>query len=119
MDATIPNPGPLSGSIEALDGGIFTPVIQFTNLVLAAYPGGGIAVDYEGSWQLTDTQIQTLLAGQWYAKVTYNDASYLGQITAVPEPSSITLLFGGLIVILSCLYRRIVPNKQCASPCEN
>ncbi|HXI73857.1 MAG TPA: hypothetical protein VNN22_26235 [Verrucomicrobiae bacterium] len=109
MDATIPNPGPISGSIQELDGGIFTPVIQFTNLVLAGYPGGGIAVDYEGSWQLTDTQIQNLLAGQWYAKVTYSDASYLGQIMAVPEPSSITLLFGGLIVILSCLYRRIVP----------
>src|SRR6267142_5728973 len=116
MDATIPNPGPISGSIEALDGGIFTPVIQFTNLVLAGYPGGGIAVDYEGSWQLTDTQIQNLLAGQWYAKVTYSDASYIGQITAVPEPSSITLLFGGLIVILSCLYHRIAPKSPEPNP---
>jgi len=113
MDATIPNPGPISGSIEALDGGIFTPVIQFTNLVLAAYPGGGIAVDYEGSWQLTDTQIQNLLAGQWYAKVTYSDASYIGQITAVPEPSSVALLLAGLIVFSAGLYRRIVPPNRC------
>ena len=30
MDATIPNPGPISGSIQELNGGIFTPVFQFT-----------------------------------------------------------------------------------------
>ena len=98
--------------IEELDGGIFTTVFQFTNSVLAGYPGGGIAVDYEDSWQLTDTQIQNLLAGQWYAKVTYSDASYLGQITVVPEPSSVTLLLGGLVVLSTSFYRRLMFSNK-------
>ncbi|MGH7954239.1 MAG: PEP-CTERM sorting domain-containing protein [Limisphaerales bacterium] len=105
---------PISGSIEELDGGVFTTVFQFTNLVYASYPGGGPALDYEGSWQLTDTQIQNLLAGQWYANITYSDASYTGQITPVPEPSSITLLLAGLILV--CLYRRIVPPNTALEP---
>jgi hypothetical protein len=112
MDATIPNPGPISGSIEKLDGGIFTTVFQFTNSVLAGYPGGGIAVDYEDSWQLTDAQIQNLLAGQWYAKVTYSDASYLGQVTVVPEPSSVTLLLGSLVVLSMSFYRRLMFSNK-------
>ncbi len=112
MDATIPNPGPISGSIEKLDGGIFTTVFQFTNSVLAGYPGRGVAVDYEDSWQLTDAQIQNLLAGQWYAKVTYSDASYLGQITVVPEPSSVILLLGSLVVLSMSFYRRLVFSNK-------
>jgi hypothetical protein len=52
-----------------------------------------------------------LIAGQWYAEVTYSDASYIGQITQVPEPSSTMLSLAGLGVIFSCLYRRVVlPN---------
>ncbi len=116
MDATIPNPNPISGSIGELDGGIFTPIFQFTTSVFAAYPGGGIAVDYENTWQLTDTQIQNLLAGQWYAQVTYSDASYLGQIVAVPEPSSVTLLLGGLAVLFVSFYRRPVPPNKSPEP---
>jgi len=112
LDPTVP----VSGSIEELDGGTFTPVFQFTNLVFATYPGGGPAYDYEGSWQLTDTQIQNLLAGQWYAQVTYSDASYVGQITPVPEPSCVTLLFGGLVVFSAGLYRRIVPPNTALEP---
>ena len=107
---------PISGSIQELDGGIFTTVFQFTNSVFASYPGGGPAIDYEGSWQLTAAQIQNLLAGQWYAEVTYSDASYMGQITAVPEPSSVTLFLGGLIVLLAGLYRRNVPPNKSPEP---
>jgi PEP-CTERM motif len=107
---------PVSGSIEELDDGIFTTVFQFTNLVYASYPGGGPALDYEGSWQLTDTQIQNLLAGQWYANVTYHDTSYTGQITPVPEPSSLTLFLGGLVMISACLYRRITPPNTTLEP---
>lgn len=108
---------PSSGSIlEKLGDGSFALVFQFTNLVFAAYPSPatGPAFDYEGSWQLTDPQIQNLLAGQWYAQVTYNSATYLGQITAVPEPSSAALLFGGLIIFSAGFYRRIVPLKGIA-----
>jgi hypothetical protein len=106
---------PASGSIAQLDGGTFTPVFQFTNLVFATYPGGGPAYDYEGSWQLTGTQIQNLLAGQWYAEVTYNDASYIGQIAPVPEPSSISLLLAGLVMASAGLHRRLarLREKQC------
>jgi hypothetical protein len=115
LSATAPNP--TSGLIvEKLASGSFTTVFQFTNLVYAAYPGGVLALDYEGSWQLTDTQIQNLLAGQWYAEVTYSDATYIGQITAVPEPSSIMLLLGGLIVFSAGLYRRIVPPNKSPEP---
>ena len=104
---------PTSGSIvEQLAGGSFTTVFQFTSLVFATYPGGGPAYDYEGSWQLTDTQIQNLLSGQWFAEVTYGGTSYMGQITAVPEPSSVTLLLGGLIIVSAGLYRRNVPPNK-------
>lgn len=101
LDAT----EPVSGLIEELDGGIFTPIFQFTNLVFATYPGGGPAYDYEDSWQLTDTQVQNLLAGQWYAKVDYSDVSYTGQIQAVPEPSSLAFLLAGLAMIYVCVQR--------------
>ncbi|MGO8765322.1 MAG: hypothetical protein ACLQSR_09355 [Limisphaerales bacterium] len=98
---------PTSGSIvEDLGGGSYATVFQFANLVYASYPGGGPAFDYEGSWQLSDTQIQNLLAGQWYAEVSYNDTTYMGQITAVPEPSCAILLFGGMLVVWAGLYRR-------------
>jgi len=102
---------PVSGSIQSLNGGTLTTVFKFTNLVFAGYPGGGIALDYEGSWQLTDTQIQNLLAGQWYANVTYSDASYTGQIVAVPEPSSAALGLGGLMMVAAYLCRGTALSK--------
>src|SRR4051794_3267345 len=60
---------PTSGFIvEKLAGGSFAPVFQFPSPVFAAYPSStGAAYSYEGSWQLTDVQIQNLLTGQWYA----------------------------------------------------
>ena len=103
---------PTSGSIvEELPGGTFATVFQFTDSVYASYPGGGPAVDYEQSWQLTDPQIQALLAGQWYAQVTYSDATYLGQITAVPEPSTDSLLLGGMLAVSAGWYRRFALRK--------
>jgi hypothetical protein len=108
------NTTPISGSIEELEGGTFTTVFQFTDLVYASYSGGGPAFDYENSWQLTDGQIQNLLAGQWYADVTYNGANYVGQITVVPEPSSVTLLLAGVAMVWAYRYRRIrcFPGRQ-------
>jgi hypothetical protein len=84
---------PTAGSIvdQSADGS-FTTVFPFTSLVYATYPGGGPALDYEGSWPLTASQTQELLAGQWYAEITYGDATYFGQIAAVPEPSGLPLL---------------------------
>lgn len=96
---------PISGSIEELEDGTFSTVFQFTDLVYASYPGGGPAFDYEGSWQLTNSQIQSLMGGQWYADVIYSDGSYVGQISAVPEPSSAALLLAGLVAV-SLWYRR-------------
>lgn len=104
---------PTSASIlEESAGGTFTTIFQFNNSVYAGYPGGGTAIDYEDSWQLTDTQMQALLAGQWYAQVTYSDATYLGEITAVPEPSSAALWGAGLAVLAAGLWRRIIPLRQ-------
>lgn len=99
---------PDSGFIGQMDGGTFTSEFQFTNQFIETQIG---EYGYIGSWQLTGTQVQDVLAGQWYAEVIYSDASYIGQITPVPEPSSITLSLVGLVVIFSCLYRRVVrPN---------
>lgn len=92
LDTTVP----VSGSIGVWNGGTFDPLFQFSHLVYAAYSGGGVGYDYEGSWQLTQAQMQELLAGQWYAQVTYSDANYIGQITPVPEPASVTFLVLGL-----------------------
>jgi hypothetical protein len=103
---------PSSGSIlEKLDGGSFVPIFQFTNLVFAGYPppATGAAFDYEGSWKLTAPQIQNLLAGKWYAQITYDSgAVYTGRFTTVPEPSVVAVLLSGLIVYLrfSRTFRR-------------
>ncbi|MDB6015952.1 MAG: hypothetical protein JWR19_441 [Pedosphaera sp.] len=112
LDGTPPSFGSI---LERLGDGSFATVFQFTNLVFAGYPppATGAAYDYEGSWQLTNPQIQNLLAGLWYAEITYTDTAYRGQITPAPEPSTLTLLLGGLIV-LGCLYRHIEPPNQSA-----
>jgi PEP-CTERM motif len=103
---------PISGSIEELENGTLTTVFQFTNSVYATYPGGGPALDYEDSWQLTDSQLQSLMAGQWYADVTYaNNISYVGEITPVPEPASGTLLLVGLVVVSAGWHRRSKPER--------
>lgn len=106
---------PTSGSIlEESATGTFSTVFNFDTLVYASYPAGGTAVDYEDSWELTDTQIQDLLAGQWYAQVTYADATYLGQITTVPEPSGAALLAGGFAVLAAGGWPRIIALRQAA-----
>lgn len=89
---------PVSGRILEKWGDDFTPVFQFTNLVFAGYPPPaiGAAYDYEGVWQLSESQIENVLAGRWYAEINYADTTYLGQYTVVPEPSSLTLLLSGI-----------------------
>jgi hypothetical protein len=98
LDGTMPSSGSI---LENLGGGMFAQVFQFTNLVFAGYPppATGPAFDYEGAWQLTDSQIQDLLAGKWYAQVTYSNGDiFRGQFVVVPEPSSAALLFSGMVV---------------------
>jgi hypothetical protein len=93
---------PTSGRIvETGGGGSLTTIFDFTHLVFAAYPPppGATAFSYEQSWQLTAPQIQTLIAGQWYAEVSYAGSSYLGQIMPVPEPSSLIVFVVGLLAI--------------------
>jgi hypothetical protein len=78
------NTPPTSGSVVEQSGnGSFVTVFEFTNLVFASYPPppGATSFDYEQILQLTDAQINKLLAGQWYVRVTYGDTIYLGQIT--------------------------------------
>jgi len=103
------NVQPTSGRIaEMAGGGSLVTIFAFTNLVFAAYPppAGGPAFSYEQSWQLTAPQIQSLIAGEWYAEVSYAGNSYLGQIMPVPEPSSLALFVGGLIAVAATAGRR-------------
>src|SRR5258707_4163567 len=78
------NTPPTSGSmVEQSGNGSFVTVFEFTNLVFASYPPppGATAFDYDQEFQLTKAQIDKLLAGQWYARITFGDTIYLGQIT--------------------------------------
>ena len=99
---------PVAGFIEQLDGETFTQVFQFTYQSIDVNGSTGITYGYAGSWQLTSDEIQNLMAGLWYAEVTYNDASYIGQITPVPEPLIIALLSAGLVLMFLHLYRQVV-----------
>jgi len=80
LDNTLPTSGWV---VEQSNNGSFVTVFQFTNLVFAAYPPppGATAFDYDQVLQLSDAQIEKLLAGQWYVRVAYGATIYLGQIT--------------------------------------
>jgi hypothetical protein len=75
---------PTAGSVveESSNGSLIT-VVQFTNLIFAAYPPppGATAFSYEQALQLTSAQTESLLAGQWYARIVFGDTLYLGRIT--------------------------------------
>ncbi len=108
---------PTSGRIvEMGDGGPLVTIFNFTNLVFAAYPPppGAVAFSYEQSWQLTGPQVQSLMAGEWYAEVSYADSSYLGQIVPVPEPSSLALFASGLIAFAATARRKFSDDHDTA-----
>jgi len=92
------NTAPTSARILELEGGHYTTLFVFNSPVWASYPApvGTTAFSYEQTWQLTGSQIQHLMAGEWYAEVTYADTSFRGQILLIPEPSSFTLFLVGL-----------------------
>ena len=97
LDDTTPN----SGSILQKESDNSFATISSLDLVYAAYgsPYSGTAYSAEKAWQLTAPEIQNLLAGQWYAEITYGATTYLGQLTPVPEPASVLLFACGAVMI--------------------
>lgn len=94
--------------LEQGNGGSLTPVFQITDEILSISPitGGGF-YSLGQSWELTDAQIQNLLAGQWFAEIDFGADTHLGQITATPEPS-VAALF--VIVCFGLrIFRYILP----------
>jgi hypothetical protein len=92
--------------LQKEDDGSFTPVMELTNEIynvvpifpgspagtvsgddgdtVGTFPGNGVSNGtnyYSQFWQLTDDQIQNLLAGKWYVEVDYGDDKYIGNIT--------------------------------------
>lgn len=69
-------------------------------------PGPGTlgSLAYLGSQNLTQPQINDLLAGLWYVNLssdTFPNGEIRGQITVVPEPSTLALLtLGGAALLL-------------------
>jgi hypothetical protein len=73
------------------------------------YPGAdtssATANYYSQYWLLTDDQVQNLMAGNWYAQVSYGGDTYLGNLTTVsgvtpvPEPATFALLGLGMTAI--------------------
>ncbi|HEY1717572.1 MAG TPA: hypothetical protein VGH42_04660 [Verrucomicrobiae bacterium] len=107
LDDTVPTSCAIFQKVGT--AGLEMQILQFPASVLATYPGGGPAYDFEGSWNLTASQINSLMAGQWDVHVTYDPFFYEGQIAAVPEPSSIRLFAAVFIVFILGLYFRVMP----------
>ena len=82
------------------DNGFLTPVIEL-NIKLAFSILSPFYFDTV-SMQLNDAQVQGLSAGKWYAEVDFGSDGYLGQLSPVPEPSCIKLIFcgGGFFILL-------------------
>jgi len=104
------NTAPTAGRIVQMgSGGSLSTVFDFPSPVYASYgaPYSGTAFSYDHAWQLTDPQIQSLLAGQWYADITYGTTDYIGQITVAPEPSSSALALSAAgLLATAALFRR-------------
>jgi hypothetical protein len=63
--------------------------------------------------ELTSDQIQALQSGQIFVESDFVYGGYLGQVTLVPEPSIIGLLFFGAGV---CALFRLIPSLATESP---
>jgi hypothetical protein len=97
------------GTNQATDGwvlqmeqdGSFSPVTELTNEFvnaldgissgsIGAFPGNnptGSNYYYQG-FQITDDQVQSLMAGNWYAEVDYGDDKYIGNLTTTSAPQA-------------------------------
>jgi PEP-CTERM motif len=82
----LPSPGSTAGSPAGIEG---------------TFPGDNPPASnyYSQSWQLTDHQVQNLLAGNWYVEVNYGSDEYLGNLTPVPEPETLALVGLGMMAL--------------------
>ena len=101
------NTAPTSGQIlERQNDNSFLTISPSMDVVFAAYPPqngnpGGTAYDLEKQFiPLTDLQVESLLAGKWYAQVVVGGNTYLGEFVPIPEPASAALLAGGASLLL-------------------
>jgi hypothetical protein len=97
------------GTNQATDGwilqmeedGSFSPVMELTNEFVNAFDGissGGIGTFpgnnptgsnyYYQGFQITDDQVQNLMAGNWYVEVDYGDDKYIGNLTTISAPQA-------------------------------
>jgi hypothetical protein len=110
LDDTAPTSCAISQKVGTV--GLEMQIFQFPAPVLATYPDAGPAYDFEGSWNLTASQINDLMTGQWDVHVTYSPYFFTGNITAVPEPSSPRLFTAAFLVFVSGLYFRKPPEPS-------
>jgi len=105
-----------TGRIVEIDS--LTPVFDITDIITSAHPpqpgwpgSGGTFSWFSQTWDLSSSQRESLIAGQWQAEITIGSEVFVGRLTAVPEPGTVALGLLGLLPLLP-LLRAGVPNQS-------
>ena len=100
--------------LEMADDSSLTPIFEFTGVLVDSHPptpgipgSGGTFYSYDQTWRATNLQIQSLLSGRWYAEIAFGSDIHLGQLTPVPEPSTVVLLLVGIGALAAHGHRRL------------
>ncbi|MBE0542770.1 MAG: PEP-CTERM sorting domain-containing protein [Verrucomicrobia bacterium] len=89
--------------LEMADDNSLTPIFEFAGVLVDSHPptpgipgSGGTFYSYDQTWQVTDSQIQSVLSGRWYAEIAFGLDVHFAQLTPVPEPSALVMLIVGI-----------------------